>query len=1051
MKKLLFALMMMLALATLVACGGEQSPPDDAGAVDKNVIYSPDVTVTVVRGDDISASDAAVLVNAVSIATGKNARVVDSSSEPCDHEIVIGSTTRPVTAKALQYLSAELDPTARLGGYAFYSEGKSVAIVATEPELIPDAIAAFVAKYMTESSLSAETKIYEIVSLSMPVISDAEWAARFDAYNGLISDEAVAQLKRIYAMFDDGTVSWMANLWEPYNCVCGECTGELACYGGGFYYANSARDYVGFLPDVESTSQLLGLVKSTGLLSAYNNDYRKGLPEYMQEAIVKFVQSLQSSTDKYFYHPQWGTSINSSRRGRDLDSSLGLLRSFGAQPLYGSPLESAEAAASADNLTRPLGYSTVAAVSAVISANSLPDYLKSEAAFREWLEALDINGQNKSYSAGHTISSIRSQIKAAGLSDFCIEWLNSKQLDNGLWEEGEVNYYKTNGVLKISTMYESWSAPFPRAEQCINAFMTMLNSDLEVIQITDIYNIWVGMGILVPNVQSFGDKAVYDRVRAELLADATNVFTKTLEKLLVFLKDDGSFSYSPGSSASSSQGAPASLGFDEGDVNATALAHSTMAYMLKTMGLPRVQTFNNNHYEDFLYIIENLTSVEKQIPENSVVDFNDYAADELPSEVIMSSNVTNGATGVFAIKEHADKPGDMYLSLTSGAGCGDTISKKITNAGPTDCFVLDTDICFHGGGIQIFLGTSVMITANANGDKIVIGDLNARTGGNISNSITKVDKNKWINLRVEHYPAAARTKFFVDGSLVFESDNFMGKNNAGTTKPTTSFSGVELYVTISAVSGFSVDNLLVDRVAKEYIAPEGGENPTPGTPEPDTGSVTLPTGNTGGAYFAANGGFDYSGGSIKSSQVWISGSTVLDGNPKDNPDAYARVVKNGDNSVLEFAKLSDSVNERHIGWRSADTSGDVYVFETDFLYTGCTLDNSDPWPIRFALQNATSRETSPDRTVSLIFRIDTNTGNLVHTATRTVLTKGEWHNIAIRYTKSTGVYEFLLNGQVFYTGTATAGVDIRGTSAELRAYASDLTVYFDNTTSTTVK
>ena len=163
------------------------------------------------------------------------------------------------------------------------------------------------------------------------------------------------------------------------------------------------------------------------------------------------------------------------------------------------------------------------------------------------------------------------------------------------------------------------------------------------------------------------------------------------------------------------------------------------------------------------------------------------------------------------------------------------------------------------------------------------------------------------------------------------------------------------------------------------------------------------------------------------------------------------MVKNGDNSVLEFAKLSDSVNERHIGWRSADTSGDVYVFETDFLYTGCTLDNSDPWPIRFALQNATSRETSPDRTVSLIFRIDTNTGNLVHTATRTVLTKGEWHNIAIRYTKSTGVYEFLLNGQVFYTGTATAGVDIRGTSAELRAYASDLTVYFDNTTSTTVK
>ena len=1050
MKKLFVLMILIFTLTTLVACGGDPPPPDD-GNVGENVIYSPSVTVTVVRGDDVSVADAAVLVNAISIATGKNARVVDSASELSEHEIVIGDTGRALSEKALYYLSTELDPDARLGGYAFYSEGTSVALVATEAELIADAIADFVERYVTADTLEAEPQIRDTVSLSIPAVSDAEWAARFDAYNGLISDEAIAQLKRIYAMFGDGTVSWMANLWEPYNCVCGECTGELACYGGGFYYANSSRDYVGFLPDVESTSQLLGLVKSTGLLSAYDNDYQKGLPEYMQAAIVKFVQSLQSSTDKYFYHPQWGTGVNSSRRGRDLDSSLGLLKSFGAEPLYGSPLVSSDSSTSANNLTRPLGNSSVAAVSAVISANSLPDYLQSETAFLAWLEALNINEPNKSYSAGHTISSIRSQIKAAGLADFCIEWLNSKQFDNGLWEEGEVNYYKTNGVLKISTMYESWSAPFPRAEQCIDAFMTMLNSELDVVQITDIYNIWVGMGILVPNVQKFGDKATYDRVRAELVADATNVFTKTLEKLLVFRKDDGSFSYFPGSSASSSQGASASLGLNEGDVNATALAHSTMAYMLKTMGLPRVQTFNNNHYEDFLDIVENLSPVEKLIPENKVVDFNDYTADELPTEVMMSSNVTNGATGVFEIKEHADKPGDMYLSLSSGTGCGDTVSKKITNAGPTDCFVLDTDICFHGGGIQIFLGTSVMITANANGDKIVISDLNARTGGNISNSITKVDKNKWINLRVEHYPAAARTKFFIDGNFVFESDNFMGKNNAGTSKPTTNFTGAELYVTISVVSGFSVDNLLVDRIAKAYVAPEGSDTPTPDTPTPDTGSVTLPVGNTGGAYFAANGGFDYSSGSIKSSQVWVSGSTVLDGNPQDNPAAYARVVKNGDNSILEYAKLTDFVGERHIGWRSADQSGDVYVFETDFLYTGCTLDNADPWPIRFALQNATSKETSPDRTVSLIFRIDPNTGNLVYKATGTVLTNGEWHNVAIRYTKSTGVYEFLLNGQVFYTGTAAAGIDIRGTSAELRAYASDLTVYFDNTTSTTVK
>ena len=37
-------------------------------------------------------------------------------------------------------------------------------------------------------------------------------------------------------------------------CVRGNCEAEgkeIACYGGGFYYANSARDYEGFLPDME--------------------------------------------------------------------------------------------------------------------------------------------------------------------------------------------------------------------------------------------------------------------------------------------------------------------------------------------------------------------------------------------------------------------------------------------------------------------------------------------------------------------------------------------------------------------------------------------------------------------------------------------------------------------------------------------------------------------------------------------------------------------------------------------------------------------------------
>ena len=126
------------------------------------------------------------------------------------------------------------------------------------------------------------------------------------------------------------------------------------------------------------------------------------------------------------------------------------------------------------------------------------------------------------------------------------------------------------------------------------------------------------------------------------------------------------------------------------------------------------------------------------------------------------------------------------------------------------------------------------------------------------------------------------------------------------------------------------------------------------------------------------------------------------------------------------------------------------IFETDFLYTGCILDNADPWPIRFSAQNSESKISSPERTVFFIFRIDTATGDLVHTESKTVLKKGEWNNIGLKYVRSTGEYELYLNGEVYYRGQTTAGVDMRGVSAELRAYSSELTVYFDNTVCTTV-
>ena len=66
------------------------------------------------------------------------------------------------------------------------------------------------------------------------------------------------------------TVKWLADLYDPES--------------GGFYYSNSAKNNVGYLPDLESTSEALSLIEL--MLSGYGGT----LTDYFGEEIAgKFV------------------------------------------------------------------------------------------------------------------------------------------------------------------------------------------------------------------------------------------------------------------------------------------------------------------------------------------------------------------------------------------------------------------------------------------------------------------------------------------------------------------------------------------------------------------------------------------------------------------------------------------------------------------------------------------------------------------------------------------------------------------------------------------
>ena len=345
--------------------------------------------------------------------------------------------------------------------------------------------------------------------------------------------DAFCELQSLYT---DGIYKWYESLCEP----------DI----GGFYYSLSARDTKGFLPDIESTAQLLGYVEELGLVPNLID-----LPEGMKKKLIAFLQGLQDKDDGYFYHPQWGKEVTESRKARDMHNAINTLKKLGTSPLYPTALDRIQKAS--------------AEQSASAEGSTVPTFLRSPEALREYLESFKIN--ENSYQAGHKTTSISSQIKAAGLSEVCGEFLDSTQHENGLWEE-ELTYRASNGLMKISCAYTNLGRPFPNLQKAFDSAIDIAVGDIPVAALVDVFNPPYTLLNLLENMKLVGDEENYKKAKARLRERGAELLLATKKKVKVFAKPDGSFSYLPKASCPTSQGCRASLGVDEGDVNATSLA-----------------------------------------------------------------------------------------------------------------------------------------------------------------------------------------------------------------------------------------------------------------------------------------------------------------------------------------------------------------------------------------------------------------------------------------------------------------------------------------------
>ena len=409
--------------------------------------------------------------------------------------------------------------------------------------------------------------------------SDGYWARIREE----LPEDTVKALRELYSIYDTELVEWFANLYEPKI--------------GGFYYSNSARDnettvYEGkeyrLLPDAESTCQALGFVSFSGIGDGLK--YPEFLPKWMRDDIADFIYGLQD-VDGYFYHPQWGKDITVSRRSRDFNWCRDMLLQLGREKRYKTILD-----LPADNHKEEVTL--------------IPEHLKSEKAFIEYLDGMDI--PNKSYHAGNTLIAQVNEIESRGYLPMLIDYLNSLQHPEvGHWHT-ETSYYAVNGVMKLSGLYMRAGRVIPNSDKTSMAVIDAISSEVPISGIVELWNTWIAIyNINQCLIKSGGteEKLLSEKIMKTLRADAARAIMKSAEKVRPFKKSDHAFSYGKDFSSRISQGAP--VAFDrlpEGDVNATVIASSSMVRsVFNALGIYELMTplYGKEEGKMFLDIIEN--------------------------------------------------------------------------------------------------------------------------------------------------------------------------------------------------------------------------------------------------------------------------------------------------------------------------------------------------------------------------------------------------------------------------------------------------------------
>ncbi len=776
MKKIIItALTLVLALTCLFSCGG--------GGV---TVYSPESRVNVVwspaLANETDMDGFNTIVSAIKNYIGDDCRPITDDLNSSNFEIVVGDSNRVSTAEAKAIVLANTPDDGDTESYIFYCKDRSLAIYASSEFAMEIAVQKFVETYLIEDTLVISPELNEFKAFSRTAWYQAEderitaeeaedWEHRWDAVQAIIGKDGTDAMKRLYAYYGTDWLNWMAGLYDVDT--------------GAFYYAHSARDYITFAPDVESTAQILYTLKNTGLFSWYDGYWGEKLPESLRVKLLPWLQGLQSKADGYFYHPQWGALIGTAAKGRHLDQAISVISVLGGSPLYSTPMERQQGASGVSTVISSF-MDTDAHKSTVVAASSLPAYMQSEEAMKQYLDLLKDqytdDGKFNSWGFGHDLSSERSQLEAAGIIDYVCEYLDEMQdTETGFWEPG-ATYNSLSGVIKIATVYSSAGRALPLADKMVDSAIDVILSDERVTQMCYIYNPIGAFSSILGSMKKT-DSTAAEAARQKFIAKLPDIIEKTIEKFETFRMDDGSFSYLPGMSDANSQGLRISLGFKEGDVNATAVGIDYITGALfGIIGTKVVPMFRYADYKSFCNNIDNAGAIIKQDIKLELMDFED---EELPPRLTAGGNFR--VEVVDDPRENTDSEKVMEMEKTvDGATSGFVVDATTTLSSHT-CFSVSMDMCFNSAdalGYQFELSLENSLRGSDGRVAYMLWFIVSDTGvgildysafdNQIGEVFYRVPFGTWFNLRIEYYfidTKHAKIKLYIDDQCVYISEN----------------------------------------------------------------------------------------------------------------------------------------------------------------------------------------------------------------------------------------------------------------------------------------